>query len=1091
MSPKMQRIAALLLVLASTVYCAADARLAAQAPSVKKRALTGVENVIVAYLANDVLRIYIGERYSEEWQYQYEPGQWGESCFREHFAVYTGSTGTVESEDFVVDIPFIDPGGTPGTVTSLLHAGSVEVTRLVSVPEGNARYFQIQYLVRNSGASTLPDVRFFETVDFDIPWTGDHEDDYGWYNELIDYVGVRDADFFRNGVASNILSSRHGVAFYYDELYEDWDDGELNNANLYGPGDPAVGKQFNLGDLAAGQQEQIILTIWFGDPTEGQEPFLVDVSLMGNRHGHHTAFYFDRKVLRRAQWFNVRVRLGGDYDENYHDVYWKVTAPDGQTINVLPWVPGIDTRTTWAFLQTNLLNSRKFAQIFIPTDAPIGKYSLTADLYKYDGSGTIVLDSFELSDVFVLFNPWNTDGDAVFDDDVYTPGFSEEELKHYVLSIATFDTLRQVGLGFNYYTAGIDTHTWNLNPTNDMIFELALNQVSGVSEAAAAMETLADEATQIIRSCWYQTWWQYLQCKSGGYGQPGWEDVPLMIEEYVQSGGSRRPWGQCLDYAGLVNSFARTVGVPSRMVTCVNPRDYDYHAWDELWLNGEDDEWVVGDATPGELEGVDDRCNDTVQYQNIDTSTGVYTFDVRTTANPRTPTDVLADYKDCAPLGAPGGASQSLALQIATDAPEYQIGETVHIEVTIDNNSAVPVTTDLSTEARATIGGLVRAEPIAFPSRTVTIAAHSAVVESYTLGPEVYGMNGAYQVRASVPGAEASHSFPIDDGFETTLSVPVSAEVGQPFSVGLSVHNVRPDPISDATATVYFPAGIAVPSNPVVLPIDYLGPAQTFTAGWSVTATESGAKKFRVDVGAETAGVETVHASAWVPGDAMLEIGVTRPAPVAQDVSFLLEGEVANHGGKTATNVSVTLTLPPGLSTPDPLTLQLGNLPAGELRAVSWTVQALAEGQQPVSLVATEDSAASVAESAATVPVYSYPHDLMLDANPPRVPRTQPATVILTIRNLGGTDDSVWISSWSDNPDISYSLYDGGTPIIGGPVLVPALSEHSLTMVITPAARASGSIVLVAVSELDPTAADGVTIEVGGGFERYLPIVRR
>ena len=223
-------------------------------------------NITVAHLKNNLLDIYLGEQNSQTWYYQYQPGSWGESCWREHYAVYTPGTGTVESEDFAIDTPFVDPGGVPGNATAVLHSGNIQVTRSVYLPSGDARYFQIVYTVRNMGATALTHVRFFQTIDFDIPETGDHRDDYGWYEPGTDYIGVRDDDYFKNVVASIPESDRHGLDHYSTEIYDDWDDGELNNRNSYGPGDPAVGKQFNLRVLQPNQGRNVAIIIWFGDP---------------------------------------------------------------------------------------------------------------------------------------------------------------------------------------------------------------------------------------------------------------------------------------------------------------------------------------------------------------------------------------------------------------------------------------------------------------------------------------------------------------------------------------------------------------------------------------------------------------------------------------------------------------------------------------------------------------------------------------------------------------------------------------------------------------------------------------------------------
>lgn len=220
-----------------------------------------------AQLSNNLLRIYISERNSRVWEYQYAPGLWGESNFHEHFAIYTPAAGIVESEDLLVDQGFSNPGGGTGSVTGRLSNSQFSVTRSVIMPPGNARYFRIDYDIANKTGSTVQDVRFFQAIDFDIPRTGDHTDDYGWYDPTTDYIGVRDDSFFRNILVSTPRSDNHSVDWWNWQIYVDWDDGNLSGRNSYGPGDPAVAKQFNLGNLSPGQSRHVAFYVWFGDPT--------------------------------------------------------------------------------------------------------------------------------------------------------------------------------------------------------------------------------------------------------------------------------------------------------------------------------------------------------------------------------------------------------------------------------------------------------------------------------------------------------------------------------------------------------------------------------------------------------------------------------------------------------------------------------------------------------------------------------------------------------------------------------------------------------------------------------------------------------
>ena len=221
---------------------------------------------VTAHLSNNLLDLYFQEQFSNTWSYQYQLGLWGESCWREHFAIWTPTTGILESESFTIDQPFTDPGGGPGSITAILHHGDIQITRTITVPSGDIAQFEILYRIKNIGSSTLQDVRFFQTIDFDIPQTGDHADDNAKYDAATDDIWIEDPEYFRITMGSDPRSDQHGLDFYWDELYLDWDDGLLNGESLSNLRDNAIGKQFNLGALVPGQEETVKIIVRYSTP---------------------------------------------------------------------------------------------------------------------------------------------------------------------------------------------------------------------------------------------------------------------------------------------------------------------------------------------------------------------------------------------------------------------------------------------------------------------------------------------------------------------------------------------------------------------------------------------------------------------------------------------------------------------------------------------------------------------------------------------------------------------------------------------------------------------------------------------------------
>ena len=65
------------------------------------------------------------------------------------------------------------------------------------------------------------------------------------------------------------------MEYYYEQIYNDYVDGNLNNNNRWpamGTADAGTGLQWNLGALAAGSSTPVTVTFWFGVPAGEEEP---------------------------------------------------------------------------------------------------------------------------------------------------------------------------------------------------------------------------------------------------------------------------------------------------------------------------------------------------------------------------------------------------------------------------------------------------------------------------------------------------------------------------------------------------------------------------------------------------------------------------------------------------------------------------------------------------------------------------------------------------------------------------------------------------------------------------------------------------
>ena len=239
------------------------------AASGTRSAYTGDSDVYWA--ENNRMRLYFHTRYSDEWYFSWN-GSEAETSFRENFALwFDGRTsyGAHEwGEDGDATTVKLFGGGRNDEDNSCIldFRNALRVERSIRIAPGDGTYFKVCYKVTNITDQPIADVRFFELVDFDIPWTGEHGDDIGWYDSLTDFVWVKDESWFQNGFTGNRPSSHHSVNQYYYVIFEDAGDGVLDDNAESSYNDPGIGLQWDAGTLQPGQTWDLDVTFWFGQP---------------------------------------------------------------------------------------------------------------------------------------------------------------------------------------------------------------------------------------------------------------------------------------------------------------------------------------------------------------------------------------------------------------------------------------------------------------------------------------------------------------------------------------------------------------------------------------------------------------------------------------------------------------------------------------------------------------------------------------------------------------------------------------------------------------------------------------------------------
>jgi len=552
--------------------------------------------------------------------------------------------------------------------------------------------------------------------------------------------------------------------------------------------------------------------------------------LDGNKNAHHTKPWPDW-VFRRVQWISVHTTFDGIFDEDTDSLRWSVKSSSESDFTEIPaWTPAL-ADDSWAVRESDVEGQSFIAEIFIPANVAIEDYTVKVTAYRNTGEGSVLLDSAESPSFMVIFNPWNDDDDPRYDQDVHNTAFSNQELQTYAAS----------GTGHNYYGGENNDELvrWVLNPYTRQVFTTAFEEIKGTTSAQAAMEQLVDkvqvddddaipEDSEVLRGRW---------------GPPynyrvNWRNAPAIVQAWET--GSDHPTGQCMDFGGLLAAFGRSVGVPTRMITCVNCDGWNFHVWNEMWLNNDGGgAWYPADGTPGYQIGPTSRSDPSFQ-EEVSTSIAVYTHD----ANSSSRLDLLALYRssllaDLQTVDATSdGELQTVSIVVETDQPTYTFGESVNIEVTATNTDASSVSGSLQTVV-SYVDYAGSYEVLTFPARNVTIPTGQSVVETYTFEQADYEWNGEFMVAATLNDTQGEASFTINYGLEVKFDMPETIAQGEALPVSLYITNTLDTSLSNVEVEVFFPPNIEGFDTPVQITIPGLTPGETYIESWNITPAEA------------------------------------------------------------------------------------------------------------------------------------------------------------------------------------------------------------------------------------------------------------
>jgi hypothetical protein len=618
----------------------------------------------------------------------------------------------------------------------------------------------------------------------------------------------------------------------------------------------------------------------------------------------------------------------------------------------------------------------------------------------------------------------------------------------------------------------------------------AIAEVTGLSSAQTAVASLVDKArwddntptdSEVLDGRW-----------GPGFYRADWRDVPAIMAAW--DSGNSHPTGQCMDFGGLVSALTQSIGVPSRMLTCVSCYDphnhtiWNFHVWNELWVNHVDSgSWSLADGTYG--IGPATRGEPFMQEQ-ASTSTGIYTYD----ANTGTRENVLPEYQSSS-ADARGSteladSTEGIALEVRTNEEVYEFGDTVTITVTATNETASEFSGEVYTAVSA-IDYSGAHDLHSYPVQDVTVPAGSTVVESYVLAQSDYQWNGEFLAWATLDSATAEHRFRVEDGLDLGLITSrTEAPVGQPVTVSLSVTNTLSEIISDLSVEVHFPPSAIGVDNPSTATVPSVSAGEVYTETWVISVTHPGLQLVLAYASSPDAGYDRALASFDALGTAALALVVDAPAGAPVGAPTQVTATVRNVGHLTATDVQASLSLSGQLSTSDSLTSTLGTLLGGQEKAVSWSVLPTAPGVHTLRVHASESSVSDDESADQLLVAVEHPHTIALSASDSSPLGPQP--VLLTLENYGDIEDIILLDVASSNPNIGFTVYDNGSPLTGS-VGVPAYGTHELSLAIDRRYPRweCGVIRVTAMSLLDPNACDELAITVSRQYESFVPIAMR
>lgn len=366
---------------------------------------------------------------------------------------------------------------------------------------------------------------------------------------------------------------------------------------------------------------------------EGQlKPKSVNLSRTVNRHAHHTSSYeIPNLVLRRGQSFEMVITFERAFNQKEDSIVLKFVTGSrplqskGSVVSVRKSSEAL--ALDWTFEISSVMERAVTLNVTSAPDAIVGRYEMFIDsIHKPADGGEEEKHRYKHpDDIYIIFNPWNTE------DEVYMENQTERE-EH---------VLHETGRIWIGTVGKFCVRPWNFGQFDDVCLFAAL----ALMEKSELGDQARNNPVQVVRAICRVI--NSTERDSGvlcgnwsgkyddGVAPYAWNGSAAILEEFLKKRKGVK-YGQCWTFSAVATTLLRSLGIPTRCVTCFRsshdsdysnpinvhwssdnrPRKnmddaiWDYHVWGESWFKRPDlpagyDGWQAFDPTPQECnEGV-------------------------------------------------------------------------------------------------------------------------------------------------------------------------------------------------------------------------------------------------------------------------------------------------------------------------------------------------------------------------------------------------------------------------------------------------------------------------------------------------------